>query len=137
VEGLTALYMKTPARLARLVFLGTLLGSLVAPSARALDWEKTQVALTAERGADAVRTKFEFKNSSKKTVHILEVRTSCGCTEAAISSSEIPAGESGSIAVLFTIGNRTGLQEKEIFLVTDDAATPVKLGLKVTIPGKD
>lgn len=129
--------MRPSCRRCCTVFFAALLGLLAVPSARGLDWEKTQVALTAERGADVVRTKFDFKNSSRKTVHILEVRTSCGCTEAAISSSEIPAGESGTIRVLFTIGNRTGLQEKEIFLVTDDAATPVKLRLAVTIPGKD
>lgn len=106
------------------------------PSARALDWEKTAIAVTAERGAEVVRTRFEFKNPTKKPVHILEVRTFCGCTEAAISSSDVAAGESGFIHVLFTIGTRTGVQEKELMVLTDDSATPMKLKLRVTIPEK-
>lgn len=108
----------------------------VLPWARALEWEKTAVAITAERGAEVVRTRFEFKNPAKKTVHILEVRTFCGCTDASISSSDIAAGESGFVHVLFTIGPRTGVQEKELMVLTDDSPTPMKLKLTVTIPDR-
>jgi hypothetical protein len=107
------------------------------PALRALEWEKTALEVTAEKGAEVARMRFEFKNTGKKPVHILEVRTFCGCTEAAISSSEIAAGESGFVHVLFTIGTRTGVQEKELIVLTDDSPAPVKLKLKVTIPEKD
>ena len=41
--------------------------------ARAVDWERVQIAATAERGAAVVRTQFGFKNRSPKLVHLLGV----------------------------------------------------------------
>jgi hypothetical protein len=38
------------------------------------------------------------------------------------------------VYVLFTIGQRTGLQEKEIVLLTDESNVPTRLVLKVQLP---
>ena len=112
-----------------LLALGTLAGPL-----RALDWTKTDVTATPEPGAEVVRARYEFKNPAAKVVQILEVKTSCGCTEATPSASKIGPGETGAIDVLFTIGKRTGLQEKEIILFTDESKVPVRLKLTVKLP---
>lgn len=101
---------------------------------RALEWATTQLTAKAERGADVVRTKFEFKNTSKAAVQILGVTTSCSCTEATPSTSELKPGESGALDILFTIGSRTGLQEKEITVLTSDSRVPTRLKLKITLP---
>jgi hypothetical protein len=106
-------------------------------SARALEWDKTLISTVPEPGVAVVRTKFEYKNSSKKIVHLLEVKTSCGCTEATPDSSKIAPGESGAVYVLFTIGKRTGLQEKEITVLADDSNVPTRLKLKITLPAAD
>ena len=111
-----------------------LLSCAIAGSACALEWSKTEISATPDPGAEVVRMKFEYKNTSKKRVQILEVKTSCGCTEATPDSSAIAPGESGAVHVLFTIGKRTGLQEKEITLLTDDSNVPVRLMLKVKLP---
>ena len=116
-----------------LLILVLLILAVTAPL-RALEWDRTQISATAERGADVVRTKFEFKNTAKNPVHILGVTTSCGCTEATPTSSNIAPGERGALEVLFTVGARTGLQEKEITVLTDDSRVPIKLRLKITIP---
>lgn len=106
----------------------------LAVSARALEWKKTELFLVTEPGAEFVRTKFEFTNTAKKSVHVLGVTTSCGCTEAWPSSSEVRAGDSGEIHVLFTVGKRSGLQEKEIVVATDESKEPTRLVLKIKLP---
>src|SRR5258707_1248638 len=76
----------------RRLFSVLLLALAIVETAGALEWDKLQIAATSARGAEVVRTKFEFKNSAKKPVHILGVTTSCGCTEATPSSSEVKPG---------------------------------------------
>jgi hypothetical protein len=120
--------------LRRLLTPGLLVALLAPESARALEWARTQIATVPERGADVVRVKFDYKNTGAAVVHFLEVRTSCGCTEATTTASEVAPGESGAVDVLFTIGRRAGLQEKEITLLTDDSNAPVRLTLKVKLP---
>ena len=103
-------------------------------SARALEWDRTLVTTAPASGDEVVRVRYAFKNPAKKTVHILGVTTSCGCTEATPSSSQIAPGDNGAIDVVFTIGQRTGLQKKEITIRTDESETPVTLELNVTLP---
>jgi len=111
-----------------------LLACIALTPLRALEWAATQVSAQPERGADVVRTKFEFKNTSKESVQILGVTTSCGCTEATPTTSELKPGERGSLDILFTIGSRTGLQEKEITVLTSDSRVPIRLRLKIALP---
>jgi hypothetical protein len=113
------------------LFLGLV---LLASSARALEWDKMAISTTPEPGAEVVRAKFEYRNPAQKTVRILEVRTSCGCTEATPTASEVGPGGSGTMFVLFTIGARSGLQEKEIIILSDDSNVPTRLTLKVNLP---
>jgi hypothetical protein len=103
-------------------------------SAHALEWEQTVVSVTPKAGADVVLATFAFKNTSSTKVRVLGITTSCSCTEAQPSASEIPAGGSGQIEALFTIGQRHGPQEKEITVLTDESKTPIKLVLKVDLP---
>lgn len=123
--------MKSPRRLVALLLA---LGAVA--RAFALEWKQHEVTLTSQPGDEVLRTRFEFKNTGKKIVRILGIRTSCGCTDATINDSDIAPGASSSLDVLFTIGKRTGLQEKEIVVSTDDATEPVKLVLKVKLPEK-
>lgn len=106
----------------------------IACSAFALDWNERQLSLTAEPGATEVRGKFDFKNPGGAVVHIVDLTTSCGCTVAKTASPDIAAGASGAINFVFTIGKRTGLQEKKIFVQTDESPDPVVLELKVQLP---
>lgn len=100
----------------------------------ALEWEQRQLTLVPEAGAKEVRGKFDFKNPAGGTVHIVDLTTSCGCTVARTASPDIAAGASGSITFVFTIGQRTGLQEKRIFVQTDESPDPVVLELRVRLP---
>ncbi len=122
--------MKTNSRL-RLSLVW--LASWVAP-VHALEWEKKIIEMDAPHGQEEMRTKFDFKNTGKKLVHILEVKTSCGCTVADASATDVAAGETGTIYVAFTSGKRTGVQKKSIFVLTDETSEPVELLFKINLP---
>jgi hypothetical protein len=108
--------------------------SLVAGRAFALEWPQRQLSVTPDAGATEVRGKFDFKNTSGAVVHIVDLTTSCGCTVARTASPDIAAGASGTINFVFTVGKRTGLQEKKIFVQTDESPEPVVLELKIQLP---
>jgi hypothetical protein len=62
------------------------------------------------------------------------VTTSCGCTAASARQSADP-GEKGEVTATFKIGDRTGVQQKAITVLTDDTTRPSTiLSLKVVIP---
>jgi hypothetical protein len=100
----------------------------------ALEWAERQLTFEPEAGAKEVRGKFAFKNPAGATVHIVDLTTSCGCTVAKTASPDIAAGAAGTINFVFTIGARTGLQEKRIFVQTDESPDPVVLELRVRLP---
>ena len=120
--------MKNNAAIISLLLLG------LVSQASALEWTRKLITMTPERGAGEVRVKYEFKNTGHAAVHILGVTTSCGCTVADADLSVIPAGGTGSIGAIFTVGQRRGLQEKKIFVETDESAGPVTLELKIQLP---
>jgi len=101
----------------------------------ALEWNEKEISVDVRRGAqEDVRAKFEFKNTGRKTVTILGVTTSCGCTVANPESSTIAAGEKSNVQALFTIGDRHGQQEKRITISTDDSENPeTVLTLRINI----
>jgi len=57
----------------------------------------------------AVEAGFAFRNAGDAPVTITGVRTSCGCTAAALEQKTYAPGESGRIDVRFGFGARTGL----------------------------
>ena len=121
--------MKTSRWLPLLMICGS-----AAPAAFALDWSTKLINVTPEPGATEVRAKFEFKNVGRAPVQIMGITTSCGCTEASPSATAIAAGGTGEIFVLFTVGARSGLQEKKIFVQTDESPDPVTLEFKIKLP---
>lgn len=121
--------MKTKRFAASVLFIAGLLAS-----ASALEWNVRELSLTAPAGATEVRGTFEFTNPGKSAVRIVDLTTSCGCTVATTASFDIPAGSRGTIHFVFTIGKRTGLQEKQIFIQTDESPDPVALELRVQLP---
>lgn len=124
--------MKT-SKIFRLILLSGVLAAL--PAHATLEWEKKEFSTEVRRGTqEVVRTTFDFKNTGTKPVTILGVTTSCGCTTADPETSRVPAGGKSTIHALFTVGNRTGPQEKKITIATDDpTAAQVVLTVKVNI----
>lgn len=114
--------------------LGALFFSAFAAAQAQLAWEKTEIELHPKPGdADAVAT-FKYENKGDKPVKITSVKSSCGCTVPALKKDEVAPGEKGELTATFTIGNRTGAQQKSVTVQTDDPLQPVtNLILKATI----
>ncbi|MFL6537764.1 MAG: DUF1573 domain-containing protein [Chthoniobacterales bacterium] len=115
------------------VFLSALFFSAVAAQAQ-LVWEKTEVELhPGPSDKQAVGT-FRYENKTDKTIHIASVHTSCGCTTAGAKKNDVSPGEKGEITATFNIGDRTGVQQKQITVQTDDTKQPATvLTLKAVI----
>ena len=109
-----------------------LLGGFV--SARALEWKAdTQTVTTAPFQSELVVV-FEFTNRSAKPVQIHEIETTCSCLRADSDLKTYPPGASGKITANFAVGDRGGLYERGITIITDEPNSPARLLLRVEVP---
>ncbi len=121
--------MNLPGKL----FLGVLLIGLSSAQAQ-LTWENKEIALNPKAGDAEAVAHFKYENKTDKTINIKNVRTSCGCTVAALKKNDVAPGESGEVTATFKIGNRTGVQQKTLTVETDSTEEPTtNLLLKATI----
>ncbi len=104
--------------------LGALFLSLSTVAHAQLAWEKTELDLNPAPGADAVIATFKYENKGTTPINIKAVRTSCGCTTAALAKNDVAPGEKGEIVATLKIGDRTGMQQKTVTVETDDPKTP-------------
>ena len=99
-----------------------------------LKWDYMTQNRDAQPGEPAVSIPFKFTNESKQALTITDVRTNCSCTTATVSKQELAPGEQGELNAVLTVGERRGLQTKQILVVTDAEPTkPVVLTIAVTI----
>jgi len=75
---------------------------------------------------------YRFRNSGKGLLKIKDLKTSCGCTAAIVSSKEIPHNGYGEITVVFNSNSEVGKSSKEITIYSNDPDTPM---YKLTITG--
>src|ERR1700704_3787669 len=116
------------------VLVVAIVAGLASPAHSELAWEQTQIELHPAVGDDTAIGHFKYQNKGDKPIAIKSVTTSCGCTAASAKQSADP-GEKGEVTATFKIGDRTGLQQKAITVLTDDTAHPsTTLSLKVAIP---
>lgn len=86
--------------------------------------------------SDAVNFEFtfDFKNISKHSVKILEIKKSCSCTILDSDKKLYAPNAPGKIHGKLIIGDREGIFEKEIVVMTDDVLQPyIKLFLRINI----
>ena len=89
-----------------------------------LAWEKTELELNPPPSADSAVATFKYENKGAKPINIKAVRTSCGCTTAALAKNDVAPGEKGEIVATLKTGDRTGLQQKTVTVETDDPQHP-------------
>lgn len=108
---------------------------LMAVQAHALvSWETTQITQKVDPLAEQVTAVYRFKNIGDEPVTITEIKSSCGCTTAALEKKTYAPGESGQIEATLKIGSRQGLQTKTIRVSTDAEDQPTVLTMKTLIP---
>ena len=111
-----------------------LLGAIL-PASAALTFEQTVIEDVVSPEAKTYPFKFAFKNTGDAPIEITEVKTSCGCTTAALEQKVYQPGDTGAIEGNFSVGNRQGLQEQKVRVFTKDLAQPeIQLALKLEIP---
>lgn len=76
---------------------------------------------------------FAFQNTGTAPISIVKMTAACGsCTTAMMPEKPILPGEKGVLPVRFVFGNRHGMQNKSLSVMTDDAKT-VQLAFKCLI----
>jgi hypothetical protein len=117
----------------RLIFLISLLFS--PPLFGQLHWDALEQAQKAKPGDKEAIARFHFVNTGQSPIKVVSVRTSCGCTTAALTKDQFAPGEGGDIEARFQFGSHTGHQEKTIAVTTSDAPNqPTNLRLVVDVP---
>ena len=105
------------------------------PAHAALTWETTAADLHPTLTDKTTVAHFKYKNTGDKPVKITSVHPSCGCTTAALAKDVVAPNESGEIVATFNIGDRWGVQNKTISVMTDeDQGQTTVLKLTATIP---
>lgn len=117
----------------RLSLLSFLLGCVLPPCA-ALEWRARTLEFTTAPFQTAQEATFPFTNTGDKPVRILAVESNCDCLDARADRAVYAPGTSGAIRTSFTIGDRLGLYERRISVVTDENAGPVHLLLRIEVP---
>lgn len=124
----------------RLFFRGSLTLIAVATSpillcAANLEWSNPRVEQAATLDQEKAEASFHFKNTSTQKISIVDIRTSCGCTTATLEQRTYAPGEEGEIKAVFNLTGRSGIQEKVIQVLSDDAPEkPASLVFIVSIP---
>jgi len=70
---------------------------------------------------------FRFVNKGQTELVIKDVKSSCGCTAALLSSSNIKPGQEGTIKVEFDTKNRSGKNSKTVTVQSNDPKDPTKI----------
>ncbi|CAN5273409.1 DUF1573 domain-containing protein [soil metagenome] len=90
-----------------------------------LTWDKTEAKLNPKPGDKEAVAHFTYENKGSTPVRIVAVKSSCGCTVPELKKREVAPGEKGELTATFTIGNRTGLQQKVVSVQTDHPEQPM------------
>ncbi len=99
-----------------------------------LQWATLAQTQIAQPTAAEVSAVYAFTNQGAAPVGIVSIKSSCGCTTAALEKRTYAPGESGEIVASLKIDNRQGVQKNTITVSTDDGEAPVVLTMETTIP---
>ena len=79
-----------------------------------------------KEGAVVTHT-FKFVNKGKATLDISDIKTSCGCTVASVSSKQIAPGKNGTMKIDLDTKNRQGKMSRTITITSNDPEEPTKI----------
>lgn len=72
---------------------------------------------------------FTFKNTTKQTILITDVKAACGCTATNYTKTPIKPGETGSVTATYNAANG-GAFSKTVTVTTNDSEVPKILSIK-------
>jgi len=85
-----------------------------------LHFAETQYDFGNVKEGKVVDHTFKFENSGKSPLKIKDIKTSCGCTVALISSELLKPGEQGTLKVELDTSNRGGKMSRTITIKSND-----------------
>ena len=103
--------------------------------ASGLAWQTHALDIKTGVGQREVTAFFPFVNHTDRTVKIVSVQTSCGCTVGKIEKDRYAPNECGNISVVFTVGDRIGTQVEIVSVSTDipgEAPTVLRLNVHIS-----
>lgn len=95
-----------------------------AKAAAVLKLEKTQHNFGKIKEGDVVSVTIRFKNTGEKPLEIRDVKSSCGCTAAILSSRSLKPNEEGKIRIEFDSSGRSGNITRTVTLISNDKKHP-------------
>jgi len=100
-----------------------------------LNWPTTALTIQADPKLPTAEAVYHFQNTGQELAVIKEVMVSCDCVRTVLAKEFFAPGESGELRAVFTLGARTGRQEKDITVtMLDETVKPTVLHLTVDIP---
>lgn len=106
---------------------------LLAANAGALEWEAQTFESSARPLQATFDVTFRFRNQGPAPVTIQRIQTNCDCLSADTDRKIYQPGEEGTVTARFTVGDRLGLYERSIFVVSDDGP-PQRLTVRIDVP---
>lgn len=73
---------------------------------------------------EKLKLSLSFKNTGKDVLEIKDVKTSCGCTVASLSSKKLIPGQNGKLDIEFDTSDRQGKMARTITLFSNDPKDP-------------
>src|SRR3989304_170994 len=70
---------------------------------------------------------FAFENSGKSILKISDIKTSCGCTAALVSSEKLEPNQQGTLKVELDTFNRKGKMSRTITITSNDPKNPTQI----------
>jgi uncharacterized cupredoxin-like copper-binding protein len=101
--------------------------SLTSEKSPKIYFPETQFDFGKVKEGDVVSHTFKFINNGKADLNINDIKTSCGCTAALVSSKKIEPGKEGTIKVDLNTKSREGKMSRTITILSNDPEEPNKV----------
>ena len=98
-----------------------------------LEFDKKQIVATLKPSVEIYEFEFAFKNIGDAEDVVSEIKSDCDCTDVVTDKKAYAVGESGVLKGVFKVGDRLGLQNKKITLITGGGEKYI-LSLRLTVP---
>src|SRR5581483_7843854 len=119
----------------RTLFFASLIIASVGPAVEAQEWARKMFPVTQHNFGTVARGSkteylFTFKNLYRDDLHIVGVRTSCGCTTPSVTKDTLKTYEEAAILAHFNTGTFQG-QRGATITVSIDRPQPAEVQLRV------
>lgn len=118
----------------RAIFAVLALTAFARSGTAALTWVSTGFAGATKPLQRTLDVAFAFKNTGTTPVAIRDVQVNCDCMTASADKQIYQPGEAGVISARFAVGDRVGVYQRSVTVVTDDGAPPQRLHVQIDVP---